>query len=184
MNKEYYLNKICKCIDNSMVQEYETILDELVSYDDKEVSQLIADAFVQQYTSMKADVLAFYMEKAIRKNLNWAYILDDENPLFKTAIFKGSMDLYDCYMETVPKPYNGWYSKLLNKSSQIFVVIYNNYKSVIKGRDFNGEVPQDGGLYLDKEDFDIMDHVVELFNGFVGRRDILYDLKKKSDTEH
>lgn len=102
------------------------------------------------------------------------------------------MDLFDCYTEEAIEPhlenategeYKDYYTKLLHLGAQLNTIFFDQYELQIKGQDFNGAVSNGSEsrlLSIHKEDFEMIDDIVNKYNTIVGRRDILKALMTKA----
>jgi len=72
---------------------------------EERATELLASYLYNRYTTFKADSIAGLMEIVIRKNLNLGLVNFPDNNLFRAAILRGSVDLFDCYIEEFAQPY-------------------------------------------------------------------------------
>ena len=165
-------------------KEVENLLT-IVSED--EASQEVATLFVKNYSLFKADGLAAILEKIIHGHKGLALVNGTLNPFFRLAIFKGSVDLYECYMEEAIYPFledkcedekYEYYNNLLCEATALTNLCFENYKIVRKGIHFNGAMPSDriGFVLMAEENYEVMNNLYEHFNAIIGRRDILKHL--------
>ena len=115
-----------------------------------------------------------------------------DNCFFQTAVLKGSMELYECYMEEAIESY--LYDKTEDEAYTCYMnlntiaeryndLIFDRIPKYIKGKDFKSAVSKyekDSNLVLiDENAVAIMEKVIENYNGILGRRDILKDLEAR-----
>ncbi|ROI14814.1 hypothetical protein [Epilithonimonas hominis] len=184
--------KIEDCFYNAKISELPVLIDSLiVEVGVEEASEIYATLLLQKFTHFSADTCAKLMEIAIRTNMQIALVKFPVNPFFRLAIFKGSVDLYECYIEEFIQPLLAKntdeeknfdiYLDLQTIALKIADDCHNNYHRVIKGLNYNGAFRSDrsGILSINEEDFEIMNALCENYNSIIGRRDILQDLEKK-----
>lgn len=191
MTKEDILVEMDECLDFGSIPGFKEQVGNLLKiHSDEEVSLLIAQYLSEKYTAFKAEGLATYLEVAIQKRPNLAMLNHPDNPLFKLAVIRGSKDLYDCYMEEAVQPilanvnsdeHMDHYYELLAVAVKMDEIIFENYEPRIKGLHYNGAIPgeQPHLVRINKDDYEVMEDVVEHFNGMIGRREILKDLNKR-----
>ncbi|WP_431158144.1 hypothetical protein [Winogradskyella poriferorum] len=156
------------------------------------VSKDLAEYLYNNYTSYKADAMAGLMQLAIQCNPEIALLKFPENYLFRLLIIKGSMDLYQCFMEEAIEPFLkgkdedfrfDYYSELNLVAQELNYHFFSQYVPCKKGMDFNGVF----GIYennpakslINTEDYETLNDVVENYNTIIGRRDILKDLEER-----
>ena len=184
--------KIENCFYNAQISELPILIDSLIlEIGVEEASETYATLLLQKFTHFSADTGAKLMEIAIRKNMQIALVKFPMNPFFRLAVFKGSVDLYECYIEEFIQPLLAKntdeeknfdiYLDLHTIALQIADDCHNNYHRVIKGLDYNGAFKSErsGILSINEEDFEILNALCENYNSIIGRRDILQDLEKK-----
>lgn len=193
MTKEDILIEMDECLDFGSVSGFKEQVGNLLKiHSDEEVSLLIAQYLSEKYTAFKGEGLATYLEVAIQKRPNLAMVNHPDNPLFKLGIFRGSKDLYDCYMEEAVLPFLSLaiadehmdhYYELLAVAVEMDEMIFENHEPRIKGMHYNGAIPgeQPHLARINKDDYEVMEDVVEHFNGIIGRREILKDLNRRID---
>ena len=175
---------IVNCTLSGINNEVEKLLTIVSDY---EASQELATLFIKNYTLYKADALAAILEIMIHGHKRLALVNGALNPLFRLAIFKGSVDLYECYMEEAIYPFledkceedkNEYYNKLLCEATTLTNLCFENYKIVRKGIHLNGAMPSDRGgfVLMAEENYEVMNNLYEHFNAIIGRRDILKHL--------
>lgn len=193
MTKEIILEKIIDSMNHFDIEDLNTQLDEFLKIsDDEEVSKELSALLFKRYTTFKAEGLAKFMEIFIRKKTELALLRFPENYFFRLAVLRGSMELYECYMEEAIEPYLkdkseddtfDFYIELQSIAEQLTEAFFGKYVKCIKGLDFNGafgRYPENENLVLiNKEDYEILDDAVEKYNTIIGRRDILADLDKR-----
>jgi hypothetical protein len=194
MNKEELIENLDECYSYGdkkgllqNIEEYQKNVSE------EEASRDFAEYIYLKYTTYKADALAGLLQMMIKSNPNLAFLKFPENFLYRLVIIKGSVDLYDCFIQEAIEPYLkdkdeddqlDYYMDLYTTAIQINDHFFPTYVQCIKGEDFNGAF----GTYeenaavslIHTEDFKTMDDVVEKYNTIIGRRDIIADLEKRS----
>lgn len=191
MTKEEILVEMDECLDFASISGFkEQVGNLLENHSDEEASLFLAQYLMEKYTAFKADGLATYLEIAIQKRPNLAMLNHPENPLFKLAVIRGSKDLYDCYMEEAVLPFLSnaiadehmdHYYELLAVAVKMDEIIFENYEPRLKGLHYNGGIPgeQTHLVRINKDDYEVIEDVVEQYNAIVGRREILKDLNKR-----
>ena len=129
----------------------------------------------------------------IRCEPELAMIRFPENYFFRLAMLKGSYDLYECYIEEAIEPFiNGmktdkareYYQQLFSLGLKIQGTFMQKMVRCVKGMDFNSafELPEknENVQLIYREDFEVLDDVVENYNKIIGWRDILQDLGKRA----
>lgn len=174
-------NKLIDCMENGSVSAFIKVLEDDLSNEPAVNGCIcIGQAILKAYTFYKADMLALFLEKAIRFNPEWSKVKDKGvNPLFRLGFLTGSWDLYQCFIEEVDgitdnmlaDAYAEWY----NMNEQIL----DSYHMFLKGREYNSGVTMNGKRVLDLEDFKIMNLMSENYNAILGRRKILKDLDER-----
>jgi hypothetical protein len=169
------------------IQEYQKDISE------EDASRDFAEYIYLKYTTYKADALAGLLQMMIRDNPNLALLKSPENFLYRLVIIKGSVDLYECFIEEAVEPFLkgkdeddqlDYYMDLYTTAIQLNDHFFPTYVKCVKGMDFNGifstyeENPAVSLIHT--EDFETMDDVVEKYNTIIGRRDIIADLEKRS----
>lgn len=155
----------------------------------------LAGAMLSRYTTFRAGAIALFMEKVIRMKDNIALAHHPENPLFKLCVVTGSPELLDCYLEEAVAPFlksksaekcSEFYFELYLTASKITDAFFAQYTRCVKGMDFNGAFSQQDDaphiVLINREDYELMDNVVEGFNRIVGRRDMVNRLLKLSEA--
>ena len=197
MGKEEIIKKIDACMERCDLPSFRATLDELLKLtDDENASQELSRLLYEKYTTIKADSLAGMMEIIIRKRPNLAILEFPENYFFRLAVLRGSMDLYECYVEEVIEPaFKGktedeaamGYMELYSVAEKLTVEFFPKFVRCIKGMDFNGAFglyeKNDNVVLINQEDYEILEDVVEKYNTILGRRDILKDLNIRSGVE-
>ena len=137
--------------------------------------------------------MAGILQIVIHSNPNLALLKSSENHLFRLVVIKGSMDLYECFLEEAIEPFLkdknedeqlDCYLDLYTVAIQLNDYFFSQYTACVKGIDFNGvfgDHDENPSISLiNTEDFEILDDVVEKFNTTIGRRDIIKDLEERS----
>jgi hypothetical protein len=194
MNKEELFKKLDGCYaygDKQGIKENIKSYQEFVS--EEEASKDLAEYIYAKFTTYKADAMAGIMQMGIQTNPNLALLKFPENYLFRLVVIKGSMDLYECFMEEAIEPFLkdkdedeqlDYYMDLYTVAIQLDDAFFPQYTACVKGMDFNGafgiheENPAISLIHT--ADFEILDDVVEKYNTIIGRRDILKDLEERS----
>ncbi len=160
----------------------------------EDASRDLSALFLKHFTTYKADGLAKLMELVIRKEPKLAMVNFPENYLFRLSIITGSKELYECYIEEAIIPY--WAKKSTEKKIECYLDLYGiaeqysqaifpTYNRCIKGLHFNGAFGEyeknENTAFINKDDFEIINEVVEKYNAIIGRRDIINDVFKRSD---
>jgi hypothetical protein len=181
-----------ECLDYGDKTCFSEKIDLLLNQVNEErATELLATYLYNRYTSYKADSIAGLMEIIIRKNLNVGLVNFPDNNLYRVAVLHGSVNLFDCYLEEFCQPF-------LKKNESIdavefyiaLVSVVNFYKEkeeeillpLVKGMDFNGafgeldEYPN--AVLINKEDYEVMNTIVEKYNAIVGRMKILKKLNQ------
>lgn len=180
------LDELYNCLDSADLKGFEKQVKEYLKIaDDATASQGLAIFIVKEYRAERADYMAKLMEIVIRCNPNLALINYPENHFFRIIMISGSIDLFECFTEEAIEPhlansseeeYKEYYTKLLHLGAKLNTVFSDQYELQIKGQDFNGafDNSQDSRLLsIHKEDFEMMDDIVNKYNTIVGRRDII-----------
>ena len=152
----------------------------------------MATRLFARYITHKADSTAKLMEVIIRQKPRLSMFKFPANDMFRAAIARGSVDLYECYIEEAIEPHlqgktedkqTDCYLELFNTAEDLTLELFSQYQRCVKGTDFNGAFARyeknENVALIHQEDFQIMDDVVENFNAIIGRRDILKDLNKR-----
>lgn len=193
MNKEELFKKLNECINYS---DNQGILKNLKDYQkgvsEEEASRDFAEYIYLNYTTFNADAMAGLMQMMIQTNSNLALLKFPENFLFRVVVIKGSLDLYECFIEEAIEPFikekgddeqSDYYIELHSVASNLSDHFFSQYVPCVKGLDFNGIF----SIYdnnpnislINTEDYEILDDVVERYNTIIGRRDILIDLENR-----
>lgn len=176
--------------DNKRFIENVKIYLKLVA--EEEASRDLAEFIYNKYTTYKADAMSGLMQMIIRENPNLALLKFPENYFYRLAVIKGSMDLYECYIDEAIEPFLkdkdedaviDCYTELVCVAEKLNDHFFPHYTPCIKGMDFNGvfglyEKDPEVSLIL-KEDYEIINDVVEKYNTIIGRRDVIKDLYGK-----
>ena len=193
METEEILNEIKECIDNGDFTSLDILFDELLELlSDFEASKQLSNLMLKEYTTFRSGHLAQLLEIIIRTKPELAQINHPENFLFKLCVTTGSKDLYECYIEEAVVPFlehkdedetTEYYMDLICTATTLTDYFFPNYVQCINGTDYNGAFSTIGSnetvLLINREDFEVMENVVENYNRIVGRRDILSDLEKR-----
>ena len=195
MKKEEILEGIDDCMLRCDAKGLADNVDELLKVlKQEEACYELANRLFARYTTYKADSTAKLMEVIIRQKPRLAMLKFPENDMFRAAILRGSMDLYECYIQEAIEPFLKGKSE--GKSLECYVDLslvaeklveefFPEYVRCVKGMDFNGaymrSVDNPNAVLINHEDYEIMDEVVEKYNTILGRRDILKDLIKRME---
>ncbi len=191
MTKAEIFTEMDECLDGASISGFKEQVGNLLKiHNDEEASLIIAQYLMEKYSAFRAEGLATYLEVAIQKRPNLAMVNNPENPHFKLAVIRGSKELYDCYMEEAVQPilanvnsdeHVDYYYELLGVAEKMDEMIFENYEPRIKGLHYNGAIPGDQPhlVRINKDDYEVMEDLVEQYNGMIGRREILKDLNNR-----
>ena len=187
------LSKIEKCAGTNDLQGFSSYIDELLLVTDVTNASLLLSAFLlNRHTTSNSKDTAKLLEIILNSNDELAMINFPDNCFFQAAVLKGSMELYECYMEEAIESY--LYDKTEDEAYTCYMnlntiaeryndLIFERIPKYIKGKDFKSAVSKydkDPNLVLiDENDVAIMEKVIENYNGILGRRDILKDLEAR-----
>jgi hypothetical protein len=197
MEKEAILVEIEDCLIRCDAKNLLLNVEELLKVTTEEdASMELSQQLFTRYNTFRADAIAKLMETIIRKYPNLAMLGFPANYFFRLAIVRGSVDLYECYIEEVIEPFlvgktedeiTECYLDLYSVAEKLTESFFPHYVRCVKGMDFNGtfsRYEKDNNIALiHQEDFEIMDDVVEKYNTILGRRDILIDLEKRYNVD-
>lgn len=168
------------------IKKYQNVVSE------EEAGRDLAEYIFLKYTTYKADAMAGLMQMMIQDNPNLALLKFPENYFFRLAVLKGSIDLYECFIEEAIEPFlkgkgedeqSDYYIELYAVASKLNDHFFPQYVPCVKGMDFNGifsVYENDSAISLiHTEDFEILDDVVEKYNTILGRRDIIKNLEER-----
>ena len=195
MNKTEILTELKDCIERCDTIGLENNVGELLEVTNKEESShFLSVMLFETYTTFKADSTAKLLEVIIRKQPELAMQNFPANAFFKLAVIRGSMDLYECYIEEAIEPFlhNKTEDKIIDCYGELYSIaddfteeFFPKYVRCVKGVDFNGAIApyekNEDILLINKENYEVMNDVVEKYNTILGRRDILNDLNKRMD---
>jgi hypothetical protein len=163
---------------------------------DLEASRQISTVLYKQYTNYRSGFLAMLLEGIIRKNPNLAHVGYPENFLFKLCVILGSRDFYECFIEEAVEPLlkdkskyekEEYYTDLYITTEKLVDHLFTGYAPCLKGKDYNGAYStlEDNVnvVIIHKEDYDIMEKVMEDYNRIIGKRNIISDLTKKINSD-
>jgi hypothetical protein len=193
MNKEQLYKELNSCCDNGNTQGIVSTIKKYQSKNSEdEASRDLAEFILQKYTTYSADAMAGLMQIMIRDNPNLALLKFPENYFFKLAVLKGSVDLYQCFIEESIEPYlkdkdedeiMDYYIELFGVASDLNDHFFPQYVPCVKGMDFNGvfgvSEKNSNVSLINTEDYLVLNDVVEKFNTILGRRDIVKDLEER-----
>ena len=187
------LSKIEKCAGTNDLQGFSSYIDELLLVTDVTNASLLLSAFLlNRHTTSNSKDTAKLLEIILNSNDELAMINFPDNCFFQTAVLKGSVELYECYMEEAIESY--LYDKTEDEAYTCYMnlntiaeryndLIFDRIPKYIKGKDFKSAVSKyekDPNLVLiDENAVAIMEKVIENYNGILGRRDILKDLEAR-----
>jgi len=136
MKKEEILAEIDDCMLRCDANGLAKNVDELlkVSKQEEACFELAARLFAR-YTTYKADSTAKLMEVIIRQKPRLAMLNFPNNDMFRTAILRGSTDLYECYIEEAILPF----VKGKSDMSQLPELVLKVHKQVISERQRRSE---------------------------------------------
>lgn len=187
------LEEIERCMSECDLQGLQINVTELLQDTSEfEASKELSMLLYKRYTTFNEESIAKLMEVIIQTNPQLALVSFPENFLFRVAVLRGSMELYQCYMEEAIDPYLldknedevfDCYSDLYSIADRLTEAFFPKYEKCIKGLEFNGAFGEYEGnasvVLINREDYQVMDEVVERYNTIVGRRDIVKDLGEK-----
>ncbi len=197
MKKEEILEKIDDCMLRCDAKGLAKNVDELLKVSKQEEACYdLSNRLFARYNTYKAGSTAKLMEVIIRQKPRLAMLKFPENDMFRAAILRGSLDLYECYIEEAILPFVkgksenktvDCYMELLTVAEQLTYDSFPEYVRCIKGIDFNSAYGRSeenpNAVLINQEDYEMMDEVVEKYNTILGRRDILKDLEKRMEME-
>jgi len=186
------LSKLEKCADGNDLQGFNSYRRITLVTDVANASLLLSAFLLNRHTTSNSNATAKLLEIILNSNDDLAMINFPDNCFFQTAVLKGSIELYECYMEEAIESY--LYDKSEDEAYTCYMnlntiaeryndLIFDRIPKYIKGKDFKSAVSKyekDPYLVLiDEEDVAIMEKVIENYNGILGRRDILKDLEAR-----
>lgn len=194
MGKEEILMEIEEAVVYADLVELDRLLDLYLSIEtEDEASKTLAMILYSNYTTFKENHTVRMMEILIRKSSNLATLRESENFLFRIAVLRGSVKLYNCFIregiepflsEREPEAREDYYSKLAAVAEMLSGVLFKKYSRYVKGVDFHGAIEAAEGnkelIMVNRDDYELMDDIVEKYNTIVGRRDIIKNLIKRS----
>jgi hypothetical protein len=164
----------------------------LKATNEEDACKLLSVALFNYYTSYRADSATKYLELIIKQSRYLAMLNFPENFLFRVALVRGSMELYECYIDEAILPFLkgknkdkaiDCYAELYSISDHLNEAFFPKYDRFVKGIAFNGAFAQSReiteAVLINGDDYEIMNEVVEKCNTILGRRDILKDLEKR-----
>lgn len=164
--------------------------------EDDVAAQYLGLYIYEYYTTYKANAAAGLMQAVLQEKLDLGIVGFPDNIFFRIVVFRGSVDLWECYLEDFAQPYLekntsidklDFYCEMYALLTQYTEEIDEKEERVLKGVHFNGvfgEVENSPGVrFIHSEDFEIMDNVVEKFNAIIGRRVILKQIEDLMDEE-
>lgn len=193
MDKEGLLLAIQESIQDTDRTNLGILLDDYLRDETtNEASRTLSVMLYNKYTTFKAEATAALMETIIRKDPALALVQGAENFLFRVAVLRGSMELYECFMEEAMEDFLAekdedehaeFLFSLSDTAEKLSEVFFDKYVKAIKGMDFNGAFGNyennENVLLINHEDYELMDEVVEKYNTIIGRRDIIKDLQSR-----
>lgn len=193
MKHKETLNEIKKCIESGYFTSVDILIDELLNVlSDFEASKQLSGLILNEYTTFRSGHLANLLETIIRKRPELAQVNYPENFIFKLCVISGSKDLYECFIEEAAEPFlkkkneadkDEYYIDLYSTALKLTDLFFPQYVKAIKGMDYNGAFStlesNENVLLINRENYEVMEKVVEDYNRIVGRRDILSDLEKR-----
>lgn len=99
--QEQNVRELYGILQNADFVGYDKFLSNLKDLEVNEVATIFMRGFLRYYRAQKGDYIAVFMEKALRYKPEGAMKEDPNNPLFRTTLISGSIDLYNCYIEEV-----------------------------------------------------------------------------------
>lgn len=179
--------KINTAVIKRNLNEYNILLSELCNLKPEDGAYILAKIFQDNYSSYYADYLAKLLEIAIRKNMCWAHINNERNPLFRLCLIVGSKELYDCFIEETEPQDKGFLTTLYNEAKIIDELIMINYRPVKKGVHYNGCLKTDDNasemVQIWLNDYNFIEDIVSRYNSIIERRLIIEDLSNKAEDD-
>ena len=174
------VNKLEDCINNGSIPAFIQVLKEDLSQETAVNACIcLSRAILNCHTFFRSDMLAAFLEKAIRFNMDWAKVYGGKNPLFRVAFLTGSWDLYTCFVEEVEGLDEETYAETYKDWLDLNEKILDHARMYIKGRDYNSGYETNGRRVIDMEDYEIMNFMAENYNAMIGRHKILKDLESR-----
>jgi hypothetical protein len=197
MTQKQILTGIEVCYRNGDLDGLNENLDLLLeAVSDEDASQALSLLIYNRYKANRGDSLAKLLEIIIRKRPNLALLKHPDNYLYRVALLRGSIDLYECYLEEAVQPFisklevlqqKSYYMDLQNVAAGVTGSLFLQFQKCIKGRDYNSAFAtsedNEGVVLINREDYEIMDDIVEKYNAILGGRDIVKDLYKRMGME-
>lgn len=197
MEKEEIIEEMYNCLDYGNLNEFETQINNYLGICDVSTASVdLAMFLVKQYRSVIADSIAKWMEIIFRCNPDLALVNFPFNHFFRIILVTGSLELFECYIEEAIEPHlenlsdekqKDYYNQLLRFGTELNTLFSDQYHTQVKGRDFNGALDVDDNnefvVLMHKEDYEIMNEIVDKYNTIVGRRNIIKALLEKSGHE-
>ena len=193
MNKEKLFKELNECYSGG---DLSGIRQNIKRYQkdnaDDVVSRDFSEYIYLQFTTFRADSMAGIMQMMIESNSNLALLKFPENYFFRMVVIKGSMDLYECFIEEAVEPFlkdkdeeerGDYYAELYGVASNLSDHFFPQYVPCVKGMDFNGifgKYENNAAISLiNTVDYETLDDVVEKYNTIIGRRDIVKNLEER-----
>ncbi len=174
----------------------DTFCRHLEGLSDFEKSRKAAEILYKQYTNFRSGMIAMLMEGIIRNSPNIAQVNFPENFLFKLCVITGSKDLYECFVEEAVEPYLenksedeiwDYYTELSIVAKKLNDHFFSHYEPYKKGIHYNSALPlheeNRNELAIHREDYVVMEEIIENYNRIIGRRDIINALEEKMDID-
>lgn len=194
MGKEEILIEIEEAVAYADLVELDRLFDLYLGMEtEDEASKTLAMILYSNYNTFSENNTVRMMEMIIRKCSNLATLRASENFLFRISVLRGSVKLYNCFIKEGIEPFllnfeledrENYYSKLAGVAEMLTNVLFKKYSQYARGIDYNGAFEGDEGskevLLVNKEDYELMDDIIEKYNTIVGRRDIIKNLIKRS----
>lgn len=193
MKKENVLKELEENIDQYYKKGIEQNIKDLLSISsDEDVSASVAQLLLKNYTRMRSGFYAQVLQDILGIKIDLGLVRFPDNYFFSASILRGSYDMYECYMQEVierlleGEPSNKWEQFLIelqNVAQQYNEKIFDNYKPLIKGANYNGAFDDHetipGAVIIHGEDYLALEGAAEKYNAIIGCRDILKDLAKR-----
>lgn len=168
----------------------ETVKQFIKTASEEDAAEYLASFVHTYFTTYKADAAAGLMQIILQEKQSLGFVYFPDNTFFRSAILHGSLDLFNCYNEEFVQPYlkkkpkvnaDEFYADLMSVVDSYTEVEDKKAKQLVKGMHFNGafgKAEENPNLmFINKEDYDIMDATIEKYNAIIGRRLIMKKLE-------
>lgn len=192
--EEELYQAIDTCVSYNDQKQFKVHVVEVLSiYEKNEACLFFCKYFIRNYMSYRSGYLAIFVELLIKEWPEFATLQFPRNPLFIFIMAKGSIDIYECFMEEAIEPLlqeltnddaYDYVGDLVVEAEKINEDCFEKYTYQLKGKQYNGAVRSNEQAHLMTiyaEDFAYMEDLIEAYNEMIGRRDILKDLYRRLD---